>query len=148
MTAPVESAADGVFAPIRFAELDRFGKALLCAIAVALGIVAGLLGTLQHLAVLEIGAVPVRYGIALAFAVGVLLLLGLRGAIDGRLPLVLAAVALGVVVVLAQVPSPAGTVLVSGDALSQIWGFGMPFLALMIGAWPRFAHAPRPEGEV
>lgn len=148
MSEPVDSAAEGVFAPIRFAELDGFGKILLSALAALFGAVAGLLGTLQHLAVLEIGAVPIRFGIALAFAVGLLLLIGLRGAIDGRLPAVLAAVALGGVVVLAQMPSPAGTVLVTGDPLSQIWGFGMPFLALLVGAWPRFAHTPRPEGEV
>jgi hypothetical protein len=148
MSEPVEPAPDDVFAPIRFVELDGLGKVVLSVLVAVFGAVTGLLGTLQHLAVLEIGAVPIRFGIVLAFAASLLLLIGLRGAIDGRLPVVLAAAALGGVVVLAQVPSPAGTVLVTGDPLSQIWGFGMPFLALLVAAWPRFAHTPRPEGEV
>ncbi len=143
-----EPASDGLFAPIRFAELDRPGQVLLSALAAVLGAAAGLLGTVQHLAVLEIGAVPIRFGIALAFAVGLLLLVGLRGMIDSRLPVVLAATALGLVVVVAQLPSPAGTVLIGGEALSQVWGFGMPVLALLIAAWPRFAHTARPDGGV
>jgi hypothetical protein len=143
-----EPVTEGAFAPIRFAELDGFGKVVLSALAALFGAVTGLLGTLQHLAVLEIGAVPIRFGIVLAFAVALLLLVGLRGAIDGRLPVVLAAVALGGVVLLAQTPSPAGTVLVTADPLSQIWGFGMPFLAVAVSAWPRLAHTPRPQGEV
>lgn len=141
MTASDAAGADGVLAPIRFAELDRLGKTLLSALAVALGAVAGLLGTVQHLAVLEIGAVPVRHGLPLAVAVCVLLLLGLRGAVEGRMPVVLAAVALGGVVVLAQVPGLAGTLLIGTDPLSQIWGIGMPFLALLIGAWPSVPNA-------
>lgn len=141
-------AADGLFAPLRFMELDRPGRVLLSALASVLGAAAGLLGTLQHLAVLEIGAVPIRFGVALAFAVGLLLLVGLRGMVDARLPVVLAAVALGAVVVAAQLPSPAGTVLIGGEPLSQVWGFGMPVLALLIAAWPRFAHTPRPDGGV
>ncbi|GMA29753.1 hypothetical protein [Arenivirga flava] len=143
-----EPAADGLSAPIRFADLDRPGRVLLTALAGVLGAAAGLLGTLQHLAVLEIGAVPIRFGIALAFAVGLLLLVGLRGTIDARLPVVVAAVCLGVVVVAAQLPSPAGTVLIGVEALSQVWGFGMPVLALLVAAWPRFAHTPRPDGGV
>jgi hypothetical protein len=129
--------------PIDFAASSRADRAVLCVVGGLLGLVAGVLGTVQHLAVIVIAGVPVRYGIVLAAAVCLALLLALRGVVRGRLPVVLCAVALGGSIVAAQVPSWAGTLLVGGQALSQLWGIGMPFLALLVAAWPDFSALQR-----
>jgi hypothetical protein len=111
-------------------------RAGMYALAVLLGGIYGAVATIGHRQSVTIGEVVVPWGLVVALAGVLALLLGIRLVAGGRW--VAAAAAAGVigVVALLTLPGPGGSVLVAGDVVGTVWAVGPALIAVLVVAWP------------
>ncbi|MET0725881.1 MAG: hypothetical protein ABWY36_05985 [Leifsonia sp.] len=117
-------------------QAGRGSRIMTAVLALVIGIIYGAVGTVAHTATIDIGGVVVPWGIVLALAGVVTLLVGLRLIIRDRL--VVAACAIGLVgtVALFTLRSFGGSVLIPQSTVSVIWTIAPALVAALVLAWP------------
>lgn len=124
-------------AELSFAAAPLGARALACAIAVVLGVGAGVLGTISHPSTLPLAGVEVPTGLVAALVVVTALLVGLRLVFGSRAPSAFAAAGIAVVLLVFAQVGPGGSVLVPADLAGYTWTYGVPLVAALVLAWPR-----------
>ena len=118
---------------VKPSPLARAGMYVLAAL---LGAIYGAVATIGHRQSVTVGDVIVPWGLVLALAGVLALLVGIRLVAGGRW--VAAAAAVGVIgmVALLTLPGPGGSVLVAGDVVGTVWAVGPALIAVLVVAWP------------
>lgn len=111
-------------------------RAGMYALAVLLGGIYGAVATIGHRQSVTIGEVVVPWGLVVALAGVLALLLGIRLVAGGRWVAAAAAVGVIGVVALLTLPGPGGSVLVAGDVVGTVWAVGPALIAVLVVAWP------------
>lgn len=114
--------------------LERIGGGVL---ALVLGALFGLLGTLAHLATFSIGSVEIPYGLILALVATSALLIGLRLVFHDRLMVLLAAIGMLGMIFLLSLRSTGGSVLIPQGLTGLIWTIVPTLVAALVIAWPK-----------
>ncbi len=114
------------------------------AFALVIGVVYGALTTIGHRSELRIGDVAIPWGIAVALAGVLALLLGMRLVAGGRLAASAAAIGIVGTVALLTLPGFGGSVLIAGDLIGTVWSVAPALLAVLVVAWPELP--PRRAG--
>jgi len=116
-----------------------WARALSWLIALVVGAVYGLAGTMTHAATW--GVLPV--GVVVALAAAGALLLAIRLLTSDRIATVAAGLGMiAVALVLSQV-GPGGSVVVANGPLGLAWTIGLPCLVVLVAAWPSLRTRPR-----
>jgi len=105
--------------------------------ALAAGILFGVLGTVAHQTTLVIGTVTVPIGLVLSLLATGTLLVGLRLVVHDRLVVLAAAIGLLATVFLLSLRSTGGSVLVPAGVLGTVWTAVPALVAALVLAWPR-----------
>src|SRR5690606_5304052 len=98
---------------------------------------AGVLLTAVHQAIVQVGDVPVPWGIVVAVAVTIGLFAGLRIGFGTRVVVACAATAFVAAGALRADGSVGGSLLVLGNPLGYLWTFAPLVIGAVAVAWPR-----------
>jgi hypothetical protein len=115
------------------------GRILSWVVALLVGALFGVLGTVCHTVTLSLFGLSLPIGLIVALPAVALLLVGLRMISASRWPSILAALGLVVMVGLFTLPSPGGSVLIQGITAGYVWLIGSFGIALVTVAWPRLS---------
>lgn len=126
--------ADLTYLPTPASPLERVGGGVL---ALILGALFGLLGTLAHLATVTIGSVDIPYGLILALLATSALLVGLRLVLHDRLMVLLCAIGMLGAIFLLSLRSTGGSVLIPQSPPGLIWTIVPTLVAALVIAWPK-----------
>ena len=113
---------------------ERLGGGLL---ALILGGLFGLLGTLDHQSTVTIAGVDIPYGLILALVAASALLIGLRLVVHGRLMVLLCALGMLGSIFLFSLRSTGGSVLIPQGLTGLIWTIVPTLVAALVLAWPK-----------
>ncbi|GAA3872559.1 hypothetical protein GCM10022381_14510 [Leifsonia kafniensis] len=114
--------------------LERVGGGVL---ALVLGGLFGLLGTLAHQATITIGSLEIPYGLILALVATSALLIGLRMVLHDRLMVLLCAIGMLGSIFLFSLRSTGGSVLIPEGMSGMIWTIVPTLVAALVIAWPK-----------
>jgi LmbE family N-acetylglucosaminyl deacetylase len=114
--------------------LERIGGGLL---ALLVGGLFGLLGTLAHLSTFTIGSVDIPSGLILALVAASALLVGLRLVLHDRLIVLLCALGMLGSIFLFSLRSTGGSVLIPEGLSGLIWTIVPTLVAALVIAWPK-----------
>ena len=114
--------------------LERIGGGVL---AVILGGLFGLLGTLAHQSTVTIAGVDIPYGLILALVATSALLIGLRIVLHDRLMVLLCAIGMLGSIFLFSLRSTGGSVLIPQGLTGLIWTVVPTLVAALVLAWPK-----------
>ena len=106
------------------------------AIAFAVGLVYGTLGTVGHRHSWQVGEVTVPWGLVLALIGVAALLIGIRLVAGGRAASAAAAAGVIAAVAVLSLPSPGGSVLIASGVIGTVWAVGPALIAVLVVAWP------------
>ena len=110
-------------------------------IALALGVLFGVMGTAVSQSRITVFDVAIPVGLVVGLLAVTLLLMGLRMLFRTRTPAIVAAFGLVLAVFLLSQPSQGGSVLLPANSvLALVWTFGPTVIALLVIAWPRFSR--------
>ena len=112
-------------------------RALTTLMALAAGVLFGVLGTVAHQSTFGLGPVTVPIGLVLALIAAGTLLVGLRLVVRDRLVVLAAAVGMLATVFLLSLRSTGGSVLVPQGLLGTVWTIVPALVAALVIAWPR-----------
>lgn len=126
-----------------FAGQGLRAKTTTCAIALAVGLGVGLLGTIHHQSTLTLFGAALPLGAIAALLIAAALLVGVRLVFDHRVPSLSASLGIIAVLLVFAQPGPGGSVLIPADPVGYAWTFGTPFIAALVLAWPRLPAGPR-----
>jgi hypothetical protein len=105
-------------------------------VAFLVGVLYGTIATIGHRHALQVGEVPIPWGVV-AGLVGVgALLVGIRMVAGGRAAAIAAAVGVVGTVALLSLPGPGGSVLVADGVVGMVWAVGPAIVAVLVVAWP------------
>ncbi|MBM7505322.1 hypothetical protein ACFPER_17690 [Agromyces aurantiacus] len=128
------STVDGIPGPEAPRSLgSRIGS---LAIAFAIGLVYGTLGTVGHRHAWQVGDVTIPWGLVLGLVGVAALLVGIRLVAGGRAACAAAAIGIVAAVALFSLPGPGGSVLVAGGVVGTVWAVGPALIAVLVVAWP------------
>lgn len=117
--------------------------------SVALGAMTGTIGTLAHQLTSTIGTFAAPTGLLAACAAVLLLIVGLRLALQSRVYAALAALGVVVMIALLALPTAGDSAILPANARGVTWAVGPTILAAIVLAWPtglvRRGHAPTDE---
>ena len=122
--------------------MERLRKPLILVAALVGGLIAGLLGTVIEQSVLRIGTVELPWGLALALALVLFYLLGLRLINESRWPAILGLVGILVTTLIVLNETPGGTVLVPANTWGTLWSAAPGVIGAIVVAWPRLKRQP------
>ncbi|MEJ3404706.1 hypothetical protein WDJ51_08180 [Rathayibacter sp. YIM 133350] len=144
MSEPLVSAGDSSSLDRSPVERTSWGARLGTAfIALVLGAVYAAAGTVAHQSTVAVAGLSVPWGLILAIAGVICLLVGLRLALQDRL--VVGACAIGIVGVnaLLSLRSVGGSVLIPQGTPGLVWLFTPAIVAALVLAWPKLPSATR-----
>ncbi len=127
-----------------WAQLGPAWKAVAGVMASALGVIAGLILTVNHQLTAAVSGFELPVGVAVALAASAALLLGARLYFGGRVVAGCAALGLLAVVTLLATIGPGGSVLIPANPSGWTWTIGSAVIVVIVLAWPRagsFARA-------
>ena len=124
-------------APVTFDQQSVLTRVSLSIIFITLGAALGLVMTAVHRSSGPIGGVEVPWGIIVALASVVALLVGSRLALASRIPPALAGVALLAMSIFVSSPTRGGSVLVGNDLPGNLWTWLVPLIVLGAVFWPK-----------
>ena len=130
--------------PLPQAQPRRGGRLGTAAVSFVIGILYGAVATIGHRSELRIGDVAIPWGIVVALAGVLALLLGTRLVAGGRLAAAAAAVGIVGIVALLTLPGLGGSVLIAGDVIGTVWSVAPALIAVLVVAWPKLP--PRRTG--
>ena len=117
--------------------------------SVLIGALTGAIGTLAHQLTTMIGAFPAPTGLIASCAAVVLLIAGLRLALQTRLYAALAALGIVAMVALLALPTAGDSAILPSNARGVTWAIGPTLLAALVLGWPsglvRRRHSPSGE---
>jgi len=126
--------------PARPAETEApsAGSRLLATLmALAAGVLFGILGTVAHQTTFALGSLTIPVGLVLSLLASCTLVLGLRLVVRDRLVVLAAAVGLIGTVFLLSLRSTGGSVLIPAGVLGTVWTMVPALFAALVIAWPR-----------
>ncbi|WEO78519.1 hypothetical protein BJQ94_05635 [Cryobacterium sp. SO2] len=106
-------------------------------VALAAGVLFGVLGTVAHQTTVDLGPVSLPIGLVLSLVACGTLLVGLRLVVGDRLVVLAAAIGLLATVFLLSLRSTGGSVLVPAGVLGTVWTAVPALVAALVLAWPR-----------
>lgn len=112
-------------------------RAVTTLVALAAGVLFGVLGTVAHQTTFGLGPITVPIGLVLSLIATGTLLVGLRLVVRDRLVVLAAAVGMLATVFLLSLRSTGGSVLVPQGLLGTIWTVVPALVAALVIAWPR-----------
>ena len=118
---------------LEWSRLRVFTKAVTCVLALAMGALVGVLGTIQHEFAFSV--------VSLLMVVAILA--GLRLLFQVRTVAAFAGAAVFLVVGLLSLKGPGGSVLIQANAVGYVWSFGVPIITLIVLAWPSLGPRAR-----
>lgn len=122
---------------VDWAGLGRGWKVLGGVLALAIGLIVGLIATVNHQLVMTVVGARFPVGVVLALSLCAALLAGGRLYFSTRIVAGCAALGLLVVVTLLSGAGPGGSVLVPANASGWSWTIGSAVIAAVVLAWPR-----------
>ncbi len=120
-------------AAVDWAHLGIVGRVSVCVMAVILGGIVGIIGTVNY---------QIAWSIV-SLAITALFLVGLRLFFATRVVAAFAAVGLLIAVSTLSQSGPGGSVLIPANTGGYLWAYGPLVIAFVVLAWPRFANATR-----
>ena len=105
--------------------------------ALAAGILFGVLGTVAHQNTLIVGSVTIPVGLVLSLLAAGTLMVGLRLVVHDRLVVLAAAIGLVGTIFLLSLRSTGGSVLVPAGVPGTVWTMVPALIAALVLAWPR-----------
>jgi len=141
---------------LEWAEVGVWWKVAAGALALAIGVIVGLIATVNHQLTATVVGTPLPVGVVVSLTLSAALLAGSRLYFGTRVVAGLAALGLLAVVTFLSASGPGGSVLVPANVAGWTWTVGVAVIAAVVLAWPRpgaFARAtmvrsPEPEKEV
>ena len=118
----------------------RLGTGLLALLA---GVMFAMLGTMAHQVTLDIGAVHLPVGVAVAVVTASALIVGLRLLLGDRLIAGMAATGLLVTTFLLSLRGVGGSVLIPESLAGSVWTLAPAFVAALVLAWPKISRPAR-----
>ena len=118
----------------------RFGTGTLALFA---GVMFAVLGTMAHQVTLEIGAVRLPIGVAVAVVAASALIVGLRLLLGDRLIAGMAATGLLVTTFLLSLRGVGGSVLIPESLAGSVWTLAPAFVTALVLAWPKISRPAR-----
>ncbi|MDY7543166.1 hypothetical protein [Cryobacterium sp. 5B3] len=112
-------------------------RAVASLVALAAGVVFGVLGTVAHQATVVLGPVTVPIGLVLATLAASALLVGLRLVLDDRVVVLACTIGLVGSIFLLSLKSTGGSVLVPAGLTGTLWTVLPTLVASLVLAWPR-----------
>ncbi len=122
--------------------MERLRKPLILVAALFGGLIAGLLGTVIEQSVFRIGTVELPWGLALALALVLFYLLGLRLINESRWPSILGLIGVLVTSLIVLNETPGGSVLVPANTWGTLWSAAPGVIGAIVVAWPRLRRQP------
>ncbi len=144
--ATVEAFARMREAPPSFSDFGLGSRIGSCVVAFLLGAFGGALLTVAHQATVDVGGVPVPWGIIAGIVIAAALLVGLRLVFGTRIVPLFAAIGLVGAVIALSIQTAGGSLLVPGNPLGYVWIFAPVFIAIVVLAWP--PNRPRRAGRI
>ena len=129
--------------PPGWRELGTGSRIAACVVAVALGGVLAMLGTVAHQVTIAAFGADLPIGLALSLVTVVLLLAGFRLAFDTRVLAACASAALLAVISVLSAESAGGSVLIDASPLAYWWVYAPVAIAFVVLAWPKVAGLRR-----
>ena len=121
-------------------------RALASLVALAAGVVFGVLGTVAHQATVSVGSVTLPVGLVLATLAASALLIGLRLVLDDRVVVLACTIGLVGSIFLLSLKSTGGSVLVPAGLAGTLWTALPTLVASLVLAWPRLPQRKAQPG--